>query len=185
VKSSSDEVVLALRVILAHRALERDVDKETLITWAMDALAAGLDSESLVLLAGSDPSRDHRADVEGLFDQTLLELRIKIPDSNVATAWLAKHLAEQIILSESAKPSDYGPQVSGILAVWTELGYPAYLLGWHELEELLEDPGAYGSAMTSSAWIWEAKQLASSVVAHRSDLDEKMRLFQPTNRDKN
>ncbi|MBY8884826.1 hypothetical protein K7472_08195 [Streptomyces sp. PTM05] len=135
--ATRDETIQRLRVLGHWRAFGRHVPSNELIQAGLDALLAGVDSPSLLLLAGLGRREEHEA--QDLFDRALEELdfTFEVPaDPTAAKLAMAYWLAEQIA-SGTMDPA------KGADLIWREvawdLGYPDELQPIVQCAILIDD----------------------------------------------
>ncbi|MGW2820838.1 hypothetical protein ACWC24_07505 [Streptomyces sp. NPDC001443] len=126
---TEEEALRQLRRVAQERALGRHVGSDRLIQAGLDALLAGVDTQSIALLAGL--GRREEPEASDLFDQVLEELGLhfETPADPTAASWaLIYWLAEEIV-DGSLDPATGADQIW--LEMLTELD-----LRWPYPEEL-------------------------------------------------
>jgi hypothetical protein len=116
-----------LEAIVLRRRLGR-LAADDLVAWAVSALAAGHDSDSLQRLAGLDMEECARLpDAEELFAAALSDLGLSLPDETVAVREYVRMLAHEIVAGQ-VSPQE---QVSRIhREVLSPMNHPREFMVW-------------------------------------------------------
>jgi hypothetical protein len=120
-------------VLLAMDVLGTIKTKDV-VDWAVDSLVAGLDSDSLRILAGFDES-DSIFEIRDYFTKVKSELDLHEPLKDQAVRIYSVHLANAIL----EKDSNYGSLVSQLSELCYKNDYPDYLMEWYSLDDGLLD----------------------------------------------
>ena len=123
----STEALLAMNVLGTMKT-------KAVVDWAVDSMVAGLDSESLRILAGFDED-DWIFELREYFSKVKSELGLREPQKDEAVRIYSVHLANAIVETDS----DYVPIVSRLSELRYTNDYPDFLMEWYSLDDGLAD----------------------------------------------
>ncbi|QQL44623.1 hypothetical protein [Sulfuriroseicoccus oceanibius] len=121
------EVLLAMSVL-------GTIKTKDIVDWAVESMVAGLDSDSLRILAGFDEA-DSIFELGEYFSKVKSELDLREPQKDEAIRIFSVHLAKAILEEDS----DYVRLVSQISELCSANDYPECLMEWYWLDDGLLD----------------------------------------------
>jgi hypothetical protein len=120
-------------VPVAFKSLKKLGTCADYVTWAVDALTAGLDTPALRLLAGEEDGLNGSLwRVVPLFEQALFELRIALPGTEDLIQLYVKHIAQAVVAGE-IQPLEAARTIER--EVNSPFDHPADLMEWCHLSD--------------------------------------------------
>ncbi|WP_411825420.1 hypothetical protein [Luteolibacter sp. AS25] len=120
-------------VILAMSALDC-AGTNDFVSWAIDELLAGNESEALAVLAGFDEGVSS-FELQEYFEKAKRELGVSEPTRSEALGQYTTYLVQSILDPDS----DYRPIVAKLATLCHTNNYPSNLMEWYELDDGLAD----------------------------------------------
>ena len=147
---------------LQARRQTRDFVSQELVDWAVDALAAGYETEHLLMLAGAD--RDSREEKEAYFERAVRELAVPIPPANRTTL---RTYASYLVQAGAEGTIGYRDALNQLLELYRLLDYePRYLRLFELQEDLLTIDAGYPSLYSAHLSPDNAEQIVREAFAH-------------------
>lgn len=130
--------------ILVSKALNRDIDSAW-VTWAIDMLVAGFDTDNLKILAGENPPFN-QFEMQKLTDKVLKELQLDYSDKERTVKKYAIYLIDQALAGQI----DSLKVLKILEEICVELDYEKYLFDFYKLYFAKED-----LLLSVDQWYWK------------------------------
>ena len=154
-----------LPTTLLHLQARRQLpgfESQELVNWAVDALAAGYETEHLLMLAGAD--RDSREEKEVYFERAVRELAIPLPPANRTTL---QTYASYLVQAGAEGTIGYRDALNQVCEIYRLLDYePRYLRLYELREDMLTMDAGYPSLYSANLSPDNAEQIVRETFSH-------------------